>query len=99
LLHRPTPFPYTTLSDLGLKPPLAHEGRHQQTADISPAIFGLAHRRFKPGHVARGIFGALDLGDDFAQTVGGASRITCAGHGAVADRKSTRLNSSHVKIS
>src|SRR5690606_42089099 len=92
MLRRPpcaTLFPYTTLFRsprvLGAVDPVAEA--HEPLAPVE-------HRP----HVARGVPGALHL-LQHVQHPGGRSAVQRPAERPDPDRKSTRLNSSHVKIS
>src|SRR3712207_8756292 len=81
---RSTLFPYTTLFRSGLRPKLVEQRRDFH---MHPE---LSNREERTGRVVAERLKALGL--DEVKT--GVAR-----HGVVADRKSTRLNSSHANIS
>src|SRR5690242_21402691 len=82
---RPTLFPYTTLFRSHRSP-----GTVRSARDGSPGRRAV-HRPARPGHQEAG-----HEGDPRGRVVG---RAGPAGQDLAADRKSTRLNSSHMSIS
>src|SRR5690606_41844986 len=88
--HCPRLFPYTTLFRSERRKPFAFEFREPELDGDPPGLLLLQPVRVDPGE--RPHQGGLAVVD----VAGGAEDVAPAGHG---DRKSTRLNSSHVKIS
>src|SRR5690606_41956169 len=88
LIRRPpgsTPFPYTTLFRSAV------DERSEAGVRLDPANLYRSLRRMQ----ADGWIGEVEGSDERRRTY----RITPTGRAILADRKSTRLNSSHVKIS
>src|SRR5207249_9392422 len=95
----PTPFPYTTLFRSERDTRGGTHGRRQRVASLPPrrgahaATHHRQHRRHPGPHVAE------DLRPDLCHVGRGSwLRDGRAGYFRVRDRKSTRLNSSHVSI-